>query len=122
MLSTYAKFSLSDASDFLNSDDDPEGDNDREKSGSPFEVNKFDPHSGQNSSSEAEDNRRDYIAEDDDMRKIACKKRPFSSQSASGKEDVKINPSVEKHSTTHLETVQKKRAGPAWRCPIQINQ
>jgi hypothetical protein len=116
MLSPFAKFSLSDASDFLNSDDDQEGDNDHEKSGSPFEVNeKFVSHSGQNSSSEAEDyHRDDHIDDDDDdMRDISCKKRSFSSRSVSRDEGVK-NTSLDDHSTAHSGTVQtKKRAGSA---------
>ncbi len=117
MLSPFAKFSLSDASDFLNSDDDPDGDNDREKSGSPFEVHtKFVRDSGQNSLSEAED------YDDDDIGEMSCRKRPFSSQSVSVKQGVKSNTTVENNSTAHPETVQtKKRAGSIWgRCPIQM--
>jgi hypothetical protein len=113
MLSPFAKFSLSDASDFLNSDDEQEGDNDHEKSGSPFEVNNL-TNFGQNSSSEAEDyHRGDHIDDDDDMRDISCKKRSFSSRSVSRNEGVK-NTSLDDHSTAHSGTVQtKKRAGSA---------
>jgi hypothetical protein len=116
MLSPFAKFSLSDASDFLNSDDDPEGDNDRGKSGSPLQVHrKFAPPSGRNSSSDAEDDEGDNHDDgNDDFTEISCRKRPFSSQSRPESEESKNNTSLEiseTHTPNSDAAQTKKRAG-----------
>ena len=121
MLSTLAKFSLSDASDFLNSDDDSENTDAPAKSRSVGQVlHNFVQLSGQNSSSESEEclHRNE---ERDKNTSLASKKNSVMAHLPSRAEPSKRERAVGNNSNgspaSNLPNIQiKKRAGDCLTC------
>ena len=105
MASSYSKFSLSDASDFLNSDDESEISSMGKKVRTTCEVlHSFVQLSGQNSSSDADDFEMDEIRQNDSG--MSCKKKAMSIHSTPI-EECSIGDNVPKNPSSQV----KKRAG-----------
>jgi hypothetical protein len=112
-MATSLKFSLSDASDFLNSDEEPEGSNVGRKSRTGDQVPKnFVQLSGQISSSDADDFDMDEEIEASESkgRSVSCKKKsPVTHSSTRNVLDDLMDESFNPQSTNKSQI--KKRAG-----------